>query len=123
MSPNQHRAYWLMLCCLLGLIALLTLRYTWLAPPANTGYVAPLLLLLVGPLLLPLFGILRERRYTAAWTSLLAVFYFAHGVSTTATAGMLRWIGSVEILLSLGLFAGCLLFIRLGAARKKVETT
>ncbi len=119
MRRYVQSAYWLMLASLLSLITLLTVRYSWLAPPENTGYVAPLLLLLVGPLLIPLFGILRGRRYTAAWTSLLAVFYFVHGIASAANAGVLRWIGFAEILFSLGLFLGCLLYVRTTSAGKR----
>ncbi|MCC5811659.1 MAG: DUF2069 domain-containing protein [Ectothiorhodospiraceae bacterium] len=113
MSREIRLAHGLIVTCLLALILLLTLWIVWLSPPANSGYVVPLLLLLVLPLLLPLRGLLHGRRYTAAWTSLLAVFYFAHGVAAAWNEGLLRWLGGLEIALSLGLFTGCLLYIQL----------
>ncbi len=113
-------AHGLIVSCLLGLILLLTLWIVWLSPPANSGYVAPLLVLLVLPLLLPLRGLLHGRRYTVAWTSLLSVLYFAHGVAAAWNEGILRWLGGLEIALSLGLFAGCLLYIQL--AKRAVQT-
>lgn len=113
MNGSLRLAHGLMVFSLVALISLLTLWTIWIAPPANPGYVVPLLILLVAPLLIPLRGILHGRRYTAAWTSLLAVFYFAHGVAAAWNTGALRWLGSVEIVLSLGLFAGCLLYVQM----------
>lgn len=101
----------LMVTSLLGLLVLQTAWLTWLAPPPD-GLIAPMLLLLGGPLLLPLRGLLAARRYTAAWCSLLALLYFAHGVGAMGTPGTLRLLGGIEVLLSLLLFAACLLYVR-----------
>ena len=102
----------------LGLIALLVAWLTWLAPPAESGYVAPLLVLLVGPLALGLRGILHGRRYTCAWTSLLALGYFSHGAAAYAGDGPHRWLGAVEVTLSLLLFVGCVAYVRLTRAAR-----
>ncbi|MCC5857033.1 MAG: DUF2069 domain-containing protein [Ectothiorhodospiraceae bacterium] len=112
-----------MVSCLLALILLLTLQTVWLTPPANSGYVAPLLLILVLPLLVPLRGLLHGRRYTAAWTSLLAVVYFAHGVASASDPGLARWLASAEIAFSLGLFTGCLLYVRMHARQQRQTST
>lgn len=101
----------LMLLGLLGLLGLQTAWLTWLAPPPE-GLVAPMLLLLGGPLLLPLRGLLAGRRYTAAWCSLLSLLYFAHGVAAMGTPGSLRLLGGIEVLFSLVLFTACLLYVR-----------
>ncbi|MCK8516084.1 DUF2069 domain-containing protein [Methylonatrum kenyense] len=108
----------MMLLGLLGLLSLQTAWLTWLAPPPE-GLTAPMLLLLGGPLLLPLRGLLAARRYTAAWCSLLALLYFAHGVAAMGTPGTLRMLGGIEVLLSLLLFASCLLYVR--ATRSRVQ--
>lgn len=110
----------LMVTTLLGLIILLTAWMTWLAPPPGS-LVAPFLLLLAGPLLVPLRGLLHGRRYTAAWTSLLALFYFAHGVAAMGTPGTARTLGAIEVALSLTLFVSCLLYIRV--SRQSVQDT
>lgn len=97
----------------LGLIALLLAWFTVIAPPAERGYVAPLLVLLTGPLALGLRGILHGRRYTCAWTSLLSLGYFIHGAAVYAGDGAHRWLGAVEAVLSLLLFTGCVVYVRL----------
>ena len=97
----------------LGLIALLLSWPTWLAPPAHPGLVAPLLLLGVGPLAAGVRGILYGRPYTYAWTSLLSMGYFVHGVAYVNDEGVTRWLAGAEILLSLLLFLGCVVYVRL----------
>lgn len=93
----------------LALFLLLTLWGTWLAPPAP-GWRAPWLVLLVGPLLLPLRSLLRGRRYTYAWSSMLVLVYFIHGVA--ATAGGEPLLGGLEIALSLVYFAAAIGYVR-----------
>lgn len=93
------------------LLTLILSRTAWLLPPPD-ALVAPLLIMLTLPLLLPLRGLLHGRRYTHSWTSLLSVIYFVHGVAAAGTAGLSRTLGILEIVLSLGLFTGCVLFAR-----------
>ncbi|KAB7623212.1 DUF2069 domain-containing protein [Alkalilimnicola sp. S0819] len=93
----------------LGLFVLLMLWGVWLAPP-EPALRAPWLILLVGPLLLPLRGLLRGRRYTAAWSSMLVLVYFCHGVAAAASGQPL--LGGLEILLSGGYFVSAILFVR-----------
>jgi len=95
-----------------GLMALLMSWLTWLAPP-DAGLVAPLLLLGVGPLALGVRGILHGRPYTCAWTSLLSMAYFIHGATFINEPGLIRWLAALEIALSLLLFLGCVLYVRL----------
>lgn len=96
----------------LGLIALLLSWLTWLAPP-DPGLVAPLVLLGVGPLAAGVRGILHGRHYTCAWTSLISMGYFIHGVAYVTTPGLTGWLAALEIALSLALFAGCVTYVRL----------
>jgi uncharacterized membrane protein len=122
MSVAQRFSHLLLAGSHLLLIALLVAWFSWLHPPANPGLIAPALLAFVTPLLIPLRGLLRGRRYTCAWTSLLAVFYFAHGVAAAGVPGMARILGVSEILLSLGLFLGCLLYLRATRPNRHAET-
>jgi uncharacterized membrane protein len=101
---------------LVALIALLMAWVIWLAPPP-ASLVAPLLLLLVGPLALALRGVLHARRYTLAWTTLLILFYFVHGVAYAAGTGVSRWLGAAEIVLALIYFASAASFMRRTRAR------
>lgn len=96
----------------LGLMGLLLLWLIWLAPlPASIR--SPALLILLGPLLLPLRGILHGRRYTMAWSSMLILLYFLHGVTAVAGGGRAAWLGGLEIVLALVYFAFAIHYVRL----------
>lgn len=87
---------------------------TWIAPPARLPVSLALILFAV-PLLLPLRGLLHGRPYTHAWTSFLALPYFAFGIDAIAAGQAPMWLGAGAVVASLGLFAGCVGFARTGA--------
>jgi uncharacterized membrane protein len=92
----------------LALIALGLVWELWLAPTGR-GTLA----LKVLPLLLPLPGLLKPRLYTYRWTSLLVWLYFTEGaVRATSERGTGAVLAACEVLLSLALFAACLLHVR-----------
>lgn len=97
----------------LGLVALTMARILWLLPPPPELR-SLLLIVMVGPLLLPVRGILHGRRYTLAWSSLLILAYFVHGVAGAAAEGMEQALGLVEIALSVGYFTLVMVFMRAG---------
>ena len=99
------------LCAYFGLLLLLTAWYAWLVPSAYFP-VALILLVMVSPLLVPLRGLLHGKPYTYAWTSLLALLYFAHGLVEAYVNPAERLYASAEALLALGLFAASVLFAR-----------
>ena len=85
----------------------------WLRPPqAVPRSVA--LLVLAGPLLLPLRGLLHGRRYTVAWSLFLALGYLAHGIVETWATPSERWFPAIEIGLALAWFVGGIGYIRSG---------
>ena len=97
----------------LSLIALIALCLAW------EGWLAPLkpggswLILKGAFLLLPLFGILRGKRYTYKWLSLFIQFYLLEGVlRATSDSGPSRWLAVGETLLAVTLFASIVLYIR-----------
>jgi uncharacterized membrane protein len=92
----------------LSLIVLALAWELWLAPTGR-GTLA-----LKGlPLLLPLPGLLKQRLYTYRWTSLLVWLYFTEGaVRATSERGAGAVLASGEVLLSLALFAACLVHVR-----------
>lgn len=96
----------------LSLITLLLLWLIWLDPVA-AQLRSPALLVLLGPLMLPLRGILQGRRYTMAWTSMLILLYFLHGVAAAAGSGRAVWLGSMEIVLALAYFVLAIRYVRL----------
>lgn len=64
-------------------------------------------------LLVPLFGILRGKRYTYKWMSLFIQFYLLEGlVRATSEQGVAQWLAIGETVLAAILFVSVILFIR-----------
>jgi uncharacterized membrane protein len=96
---------------LIALIFLCLAWELWLAPLRAGG---SWLVLKALPLLAPLMGLLRGRRYTSQWASMLILAYFAEGaVRAWSETGTARWLALAEILLSLAFFAATLSYARL----------
>jgi uncharacterized membrane protein len=96
---------------LVALIALCLAWELWLAPLRPGG---SLLALKALPLALPLAGVLRGRRYSYQWSSMLVLAYFAEGVTRAwSEVGPSRHLALAEIALSLGYFAAAVGFARL----------
>ena len=94
----------------LSLILLIVLCLGW------EGFLAPLkpngsnLILKAAPLLLPLFGVLKGRRYTYQWSSMFILIYFTEGaVRAWSDQGLSALLAFIEVLLSLTYF-GCAIF-------------
>ena len=94
----------------LSLILLIVLCLAW------EGFLAPLkpngsnLILKAAPLLLPLFGVLKGRRYTYQWSSMFILIYFTEGaVRAWSDQGLSALLAFIEVLLSLTYF-GCAIF-------------
>ncbi len=87
--------------CVVSLIALIALCIAWegkLAPLKPGG---SLLILKVVPLLLPLFGILRGKRYTFQWSSMFMMIYFTEGVVRAySDTGLSASLALIEVALS-----------------------
>lgn len=98
---------------LIALIVLSLLWEGWLAPLRPGG---SLLILKAVPLLLPLFGILRGRRYTYQWACMAILLYFTEGVVRAwSDGGMASVLASVEIGLTVVFFFSAIFFARLSA--------
>jgi len=109
---KTSRAWWVLtLGGYFALLGLLLNWLTWIAPPERFPISLALLLLTV-PLLFPLRGLLHARSYTCAWTSFLALFYFAYGIDAVAAAQDPPWLGWTAIAASVALFTGCVGFVR-----------
>lgn len=101
-----------------GLFGLLLLWLTWLEPPRRLPVVLALIVL-VGPLLLPLRGLLHGRPYTHAWTSFLALFYFTVGVFNVAGPMARPWLGWLAIVFSMMLFLGAIFYVRASSRNQR----
>jgi len=66
------------------------------------------------PLLLPLFGILRGKRYTYQWASMLILFYFTEGVVRAwSDTGLSSQLALCEVVLSLIFFVCAIFYAKL----------
>lgn len=100
-----------------SLVALLLLCLAWelwLAPLRPGG---SLLALKALPLALPLGGILRRKRYTYQWSSMLILAYFAEGVTRAwSETGLSQGLALIEAALSLVFFVAAVSYARLTRA-------
>jgi uncharacterized membrane protein len=101
---------WLQLGASISLVALIILCLSWeiLLAPLNAN--GSLLFLKTLPLLAPLFGILKGRRYTYQWASMLILLYFIEGVVRAwSDQGFSAQLAMIETALSV-IFFGCAIF-------------
>ena len=99
---------------LIALIALSVVWELWLAPLKPGGSLMALKAL---PLAMPLGGILKGRRYTYQWSSMLILAYLAEGVTRAwAEGGASRSLAVVEIVLSAVFVAAAVSYARLTRA-------
>lgn len=96
---------------LIALIVLCLLWETLLAPLKPGG---SLLALKAVPLLAPLFGILKGRRYTYQWASMLILVYFTEGaVRAWSDTGLSAKLALIEVGLSLLFFFSSIYYAKL----------
>ena len=106
-------AWSIALACLLALVALCVAWELFLAPLKPGG---SWLVLKVLPLLVPLPGVLRGRRYTFQWSTLLIWLYAAEGATRAWTdAGAAAALAGLELVLALCYFGAAVAY--LGATR------
>lgn len=94
---------------LLALFALCILWETTLAPirPGSLLWIKAL------PVLLPLPGVVRGRRYTYQWLSMYILAWFIEGTMRSwGDHGASRYLALLEVLLSVWVFMGALLYSR-----------
>ena len=96
---------------LIGLIMLALAWETVLAPLKPGG---SLLVLKTLPLLLPLFGVLRGKRYTYQWSCMFILFYFTEGiVRAWSDTGLSAQLAAAEVILSVLFFTCAIFYARL----------
>lgn len=109
-SPLARFANLAAAASLIALIALCLAWELWIAPLRPGG---SWLVLKVLPLLVPLFGILRQRRYTHQWASLLIQLYLLEGLTRAASDnGAMQWLAAIEVALALVFFVAVVTFAR-----------
>ena len=109
---------WLTLVGYFGLMFFIFSWLLWIQPlPAHE--ISIKILLGVGPLMLPLRGLLHGRVYTHAWSMYLALFYFVIGV-WYAGAPQDRLFGLVICAFSLLFFIGAMFYTRFRGRAEKL---
>jgi uncharacterized membrane protein len=96
-----------------GYFGLLGLWLAWSTTPAHRSAAAMTLAIFVLPLLLPLRGLLDNRRAAYIWLGLLSLFYFIHGAGAVVWLKEERILAILEIIFSLSLFGGALTRLKL----------
>jgi uncharacterized membrane protein len=96
-----------------SLIALIVLCVAWelLLAPIRAG--GSWLVLKVLPLLIPLFGILRGKRYTYQWSSMFVLLYFTEGVVRAwSDQGLSSTLALIEVALTVIYFFAAIIYAR-----------
>ena len=100
---------------LIALVFLCVAWDLWMAPMRPGGSA---LVLKALPLLLPLFGVLRGKRYTYQWSSMLIFAYFTEGVVRAwSEHGLSQMVAVAEIAFSLVFFVAAVSYARISARR------
>ena len=117
--PAITLSRWLTLGGYFGLMAGI---YAWhiLIQRTEAHLMSIVLLVQIGPLLFPLFGLLGGKVYTHAWSMYLAIFYFIMGIWYGAGESSL-WFGIYTVATSLLFFTGCVLYTRMSAKQSANE--
>jgi uncharacterized membrane protein len=107
----KARAAWLAACASLAALVFLCLAWELFLAQLKPG--GAWLALKALPLLGPLFGVLRGRRYTFQWSTLLIWPYAAEGATRIYTdAGLSAGLAAVELFLALGYFAAAVAYLK-----------
>ena len=119
MTQNQliKLGRWLTLS---GYFSLLFGLFAWhllIEPPAK-HLISIIIFFQLGPLMLPLFGLLNGKLYTHAWSMYMAIFYFVVGVWYAGNSEDLM-IGLYVIFTSLVFFTGTVVYTRFMGKQQK----
>ena len=117
---NSRFFYTLALLGYFGLLILLSAWTIYLAPPTIFP-ISIVLLFYVGPLLIPLRGLLHGKLYTHAWVHFMALFYFTIGVMVAAGNEAERIYAIAQILFSIMMFFGSMMYVRSKAREMRQE--
>jgi uncharacterized membrane protein len=105
------RGAWLAACATLIALILLVVAWELFLAPLKPG--GSWLVLKVLPLLAPLFGVLRGRRYTFQWSTLLIWLYVAEGAMRAYTdVGLSAQLAFIEAVLGVAYFAAAVAYLR-----------
>jgi uncharacterized membrane protein len=85
----------------------------------GVGYPWPVCVLAVLPLLAPLDGLIKGRRYTYAWATLFAIPYITFAITELLVNPSARWVASISLFLTFGWFCTMVLYLRASPAHRE----
>jgi uncharacterized membrane protein len=97
----RRATIWLWVAVTLSMLAWMTV-----------GYPRIVCIIAVVPLLAPLRGLIRGKRYTYAWATLFAVPYLMFCIMELLVNAQARWVAGASLLLVFGWFCTMILFLR-----------
>ena len=100
-STTRAITIWLWVAVTSSLLAWILAGYPWL-----------MCLIAVLPLLAPLNGLVRGRRYTYAWATLFAIPYLAFALTELLVNPQARWVAAMTLLLVFAWFCTMILYLR-----------
>jgi uncharacterized membrane protein len=100
-ATARSLAIWFWIAVVLSLLAWVLAGYPW-----------PICILAALPMLAPLRGLIRGRRYTYAWAALFAIPYLAFALTELLVNPAARWVAATSLLLVFGWFCTIILFLR-----------
>lgn len=101
---------------LVSLMVLAILWEGWLAPLRPGG---SMLILKVLPLMAAFFGVIRGKRYTYQWLSMVVLLYVAEGAVRAFDPGLGGVLALIEAVLAIALFVCTLLYCRVTAPSRQ----
>ena len=111
-SKKLHFAQNLALTGYFSLFIVLMINIVWLIPSRHFP-TALVLIVIAGPLLFPMRGLLNNNTYTYQWASFLSLAYFAHGISEISAYPDIWYAGLLETVASLIMYLGCVKYARI----------
>jgi uncharacterized membrane protein len=100
-STSRRLTVWLWVAVILSLLA-------W----TLAGYPKLICIIAVVPLLAPLNGLIRGKRYTYAWATLFAIPYLVFSITELLVNPQARWVAGASLILVFVWFCTMILFLR-----------
>ncbi len=117
-TKTLHYAQNLALSGYFSLFIILMINIVWLIPSRHFP-TALVLIVIAGPLLFPMQGLLKNKTYTYQWASFLSLAYFAHGISEMSAYPDYWYAGLLETLAAVMMYLGCVMYARVFKKRFK----
>jgi uncharacterized membrane protein len=107
-STSRWLTVWLWVAVILSLLA-------W----TLAGYPKLICVIAVVPLLAPLNGLIRGKRYTYAWATLFAIPYLVFSITELLVNARARWVAGVSLILVFVWFCTMILFLRVSRGHRE----